>query len=126
MKYFVAERGEGAYLNDKKLTVSTLIIFLKAFWLQGFLMIFEKAKENNLDYFNSMAINVQAIRRAGAAALDLAYLAAGRFDGFWELKLKPGTRLQAVSWWKKQAALFPILQAKNGICNRRVFWQATV
>jgi myo-inositol-1(or 4)-monophosphatase len=36
-----------------------------------------------------MAINVQAIRRAGAAALDLAYLAAGRFDGFWELKLKP-------------------------------------
>ena len=36
-----------------------------------------------------MAVNVQAIRRAGAAALDLAYLAAGRFDGFWELKLKP-------------------------------------
>jgi myo-inositol-1(or 4)-monophosphatase len=36
-----------------------------------------------------MAINVQAIRRAGAAALDLANLAAGRFDGFWELKLKP-------------------------------------
>jgi len=36
-----------------------------------------------------MAVNVQAIRRAGAAALDLAHLAAGRFDGFWELKLKP-------------------------------------
>ena len=36
-----------------------------------------------------MAVNVQAIRRAGAAALDLAYLAAGRFDGFWELKLQP-------------------------------------
>ncbi|HOO50888.1 MAG TPA: inositol monophosphatase family protein, partial [Alphaproteobacteria bacterium] len=39
--------------------------------------------------FNRMAVKVQAIRRAGAAALDLAYLAAGRFDGFWELKLKP-------------------------------------
>jgi len=36
-----------------------------------------------------MAVRAQAIRRAGAAALDLAYLAAGRFDGFWELKLKP-------------------------------------
>ena len=48
-----------------------------------------ESKENNLDYFNAMAINVQAIRRAGAAALDLAHLAAGRFDGFWELKLKP-------------------------------------
>jgi len=36
-----------------------------------------------------MAVEAQAIRRAGAAALDIAYLAAGRFDGFWELKLKP-------------------------------------
>jgi myo-inositol-1(or 4)-monophosphatase len=36
-----------------------------------------------------MAVNVQAIRRAGAAALNLAHFAAGKFDGFWELKLKP-------------------------------------
>ncbi len=55
----------------------------------GFPYDIRDSKENNLDYFNAMAINVQAIRRAGAAALDLANLAAGRFDGFWELKLKP-------------------------------------
>ena len=86
---FVAERGEGAYLNDKKLTVSHIDNISKSLLATGFPYDIRESKENNLDYFNSMAINVQAIRRAGAAALDLAYLAAGRFDGFWELKLKP-------------------------------------
>jgi len=55
----------------------------------GFPYDIRKSKDNNLNFFNAMAIKVQAIRRAGSAALDLAYLAAGRFDGFWELKLKP-------------------------------------
>jgi len=45
--------------------------------------------DNNMNYFAAMAVRAQAIRRAGAAALDLAYVAAGRFDGFWELKLHP-------------------------------------
>jgi len=42
-----------------------------------------------MNFFQAMAVEVQAIRRAGSAALDLAYVAAGRFDGFWELKLHP-------------------------------------
>jgi len=86
---FVAVRGEGAYLNDKKLAVSRTDNISRSLLATGFPYDIRESKENNLDYFNSMAINVQAIRRAGAAALDLAYLAAGRFDGFWELKLKP-------------------------------------
>jgi myo-inositol-1(or 4)-monophosphatase len=86
---FVAERGEGAYLNDKKLAVSPVKDISRSLLATGFPYDIRDSKENNLDYFNAMAINVQAIRRAGAAALDLAYLAAGRFDGFWELKLKP-------------------------------------
>ena len=86
---FVAVRGEGAYLNDKKLAVSSLKDISRSLLATGFPYDIRESKENNLDYFNAMAINVQAIRRAGAAALDLAYLAAGRFDGFWELKLKP-------------------------------------
>jgi myo-inositol-1(or 4)-monophosphatase len=86
---FVAVRGEGAYLNDKKLAVSSLKNISRGLLATGFPYDIRDSKENNLDYFNIMAINVQAIRRAGAAALDLAYLAAGRFDGFWELKLKP-------------------------------------
>jgi myo-inositol-1(or 4)-monophosphatase len=86
---FVAVCGEGAYLNDKKIKVSSVKDISRSLLATGFPYDIRDSKENNLDYFNSMALNVQAIRRAGAAALDLAYLAAGRFDGFWELKLKP-------------------------------------
>lgn len=86
---FVAIRGEGAYLNDKKLKVSSVRDISRSLLATGFPYDIRESKDNNLDYFNSMAIRVQAIRRAGSAALDLAYLAAGRFDGFWELKLKP-------------------------------------
>ena len=86
---FVAIRGEGAYLNDKKLKVSSVNNLSRSLLATGFPYDIRDSEENNLDYFNAMAINVQAIRRSGAAALDLAYLAAGRFDGFWELKLKP-------------------------------------
>ena len=86
---FVAVHGKGAYLNGKKISVSDCSNISKSLLATGFPYDIRESKENNLDYFNSMAINVQAIRRAGAAALDLANLAAGRFDGFWELKLKP-------------------------------------
>ncbi|KUG23441.1 inositol-1-monophosphatase [hydrocarbon metagenome] len=86
---FVAERGEGAYLNNKKINVSSVKDISRSLLATGFPYDIRESKNNNLDYFNKMAVRVQAIRRAGAAALDLAYLAAGRFDGFWELKLKP-------------------------------------
>jgi len=82
-------RGKGAYLNNKKLSVSSIRDISRSLLATGFPYDIRDSEENNLDYFNAMAVNVQAIRRAGAAALDLAYLAAGRFDGFWELKLKP-------------------------------------
>ncbi len=86
---FVAVRGKGAYLNNKKLKVSSVKNISRSLLATGFPYDIRESKENNLDYFNAMAVKVQAIRRAGSAALDLAYLAAGRFDGFWELKLKP-------------------------------------
>jgi len=86
---FSAVRGKGAYLNNKKLSVSSIRDISRSLLATGFPYDIRDSEENNLDYFNAMAVNVQAIRRAGAAALDLAYLAAGRFDGFWELKLMP-------------------------------------
>jgi myo-inositol-1(or 4)-monophosphatase len=86
---FVAVRGEGAYLNNQKLAVSQTRDLTKSLLATGFPYDIRESKENNLNYFNSMAKKAQAIRRAGAAALDIAYVAAGRFDGFWELKLMP-------------------------------------
>jgi myo-inositol-1(or 4)-monophosphatase len=105
---FVAERGRGAYLNGKKLAVSPLKNISRSLLATGFPYDIRESKDNNLDYFNSMAKKVQAIRRAGAAALDLAYLAAGRFDGFWELKLKP---------WDTAAGCLMVTEAGGAISD---------
>jgi myo-inositol-1(or 4)-monophosphatase len=55
----------------------------------GFAYDVHTSRENNLDHFENFILKAQAVRRDGSAALDLAYLACGRFDGFWELKLHP-------------------------------------
>jgi myo-inositol-1(or 4)-monophosphatase len=86
---FVAEKGRGAFLNDKPIVVSETTDLSRSLLATGFPYDIRLTKENNMDHFESMAVKVQALRRAGSAALDLAYVAAGRFDGFWELKLKP-------------------------------------
>ncbi len=86
---FMAVRGEGAYLNGKRLAVSKTPDLNRSLLATGFPYDIRESNENNLDNFTVMAKQVQAIRRAGAAALDIAYVAAGRFDGFWELKLQP-------------------------------------
>lgn len=86
---FVAERGKGAYLNSKKLKVSAISSLSRSLLATGFPYDIRVSKDNNINHFNLMAMEAQAIRRAGAAALDIAYLACGRFDGFWELKLMP-------------------------------------
>jgi len=86
---FVAEKGGGAYLNSRNLSVSKTAILSHSLLATGFPYDIRENENNNISYFTEMARKVQAIRRAGSAALDLAYVAAGRFDGFWELKLMP-------------------------------------
>jgi len=86
---FVAEKGKGAFLNGKKITVSNTTDISKGLLATGFPYDIRSDRNNNINYFNGMAKSAQAIRRAGSAALDMAYIAAGRFDGFWELKLMP-------------------------------------
>ena len=86
---FSAVKGEGAYLNNRRLSVSTASELDKSLLATGFPYDIRTSRRNNLKNFSNLAVRVQAIRRAGAAALDLAYVACGRFDGFWELKLKP-------------------------------------
>ncbi|MGZ3594049.1 MAG: inositol monophosphatase family protein [Syntrophales bacterium] len=86
---FVAEKGKGAFLNGRKITVSNTSDLSRSLLATGFPYDIRSDRNNNINYFNGMAKSAQAIRRAGSAALDMAYIAAGRFDGFWELKLMP-------------------------------------
>jgi len=86
---FVAEKGQGAFLNDREIHVSNTNRITEGLLATGFPYDIREDSHNNLNYFNEMIMHAQAIRRAGSAALDLAYVAAGRFDGFWELKLNP-------------------------------------
>lgn len=86
---FRAEASGGAYLNDVEIRVSGVATLNTALLATGFPYDVRTSKENNLDHFSRFAVKAQAIRRAGSAALDLCYVASGRFDGFWELKLHP-------------------------------------
>lgn len=86
---FSAVQGEGAHLNNAPIKVSDVKELTDALLVTGFPYEIRTAVENNLDHFAYFATHAQAVRRLGSAALDLCYVAAGRFDGYWELLLKP-------------------------------------
>lgn len=86
---FVARRSGGALLNGRSITVSRTESLDESLLVTGFPYDIRISLENNLDHFSRFAVRARAVRRTGAAALDLCYVAAGRFDGFWELKLRP-------------------------------------
>ncbi|MGH7341202.1 MAG: inositol monophosphatase family protein, partial [Candidatus Rokuibacteriota bacterium] len=83
---FTAERGEGAYLNGEALAVSATSEAIDALLVTGFPYFY---KQELVDLFATFLQRARAVRRLGSAALDLCYVAAGRFDGFWEQHLKP-------------------------------------
>lgn len=86
---FTAARGRGAHLNDRRIRVSGRVGMSDAILGTGFPFRRRSLIEHYLDTFRAMLSEVGDIRRAGSAALDLAYVAAGRFDGFWEFGLAP-------------------------------------
>jgi myo-inositol-1(or 4)-monophosphatase len=85
---FTATKGGGAYLNGNSLSVSTQAPLKNSLLGTGFPYDCATDPANNFSSFIAFQKSARGIRRAGAAALDLAYVAAGRLDGFWELKLK--------------------------------------
>lgn len=86
---FSAERGGGAYCNGRRLHVSASTELLRSLLVTGFPYDLRDDLEGKLRLFKRFMGHARAIRRDGAAALDLCYLAAGRIDGFWEEKLQP-------------------------------------
>ncbi len=86
---YLAERGQGAFLNGKPLRASVTTELQKSLLVTGFPYDTWNTKQDNFANFVKLGKLTQGVRRLGSAALDLCYVAAGRFDGFWELALKP-------------------------------------
>jgi len=86
---FTASKGAGAYLNDKRLRVTRRDKLADSLIGTGFLFRGVDGMEDYIDMFRAMTPRCAGLRRPGAAALDLAYVAAGRLDGFFEKGLKP-------------------------------------
>ena len=86
---FEAMRGQGATLNGKPIKTSMIDELDKSLLATGFPYDRRDLADFYLTYFKAFMTRCQGIRRSGSAALDLCYLACGRLDGFWELKLKP-------------------------------------
>jgi myo-inositol-1(or 4)-monophosphatase len=86
---FLAERGRGAWCNGRLLQVSHPADLTHSLLVTGFPYDAWSSEHNNLDNFALFARLTQGVRRLGSAALDLSYVAAGRLDGYWELRLSP-------------------------------------
>ncbi len=85
---FSAERGKGATLNGKKLQVSTTKVLTESLLGTGF-PSHKRHKNPNIHFYHQLTLRSHGVRRAGSAALDLANVAAGRYDGYWEFNLNP-------------------------------------
>ncbi|MGF1462247.1 MAG: inositol monophosphatase family protein [Maricaulaceae bacterium] len=86
---FWAEKGRGAYINDRRLRVSARKHLSDAVFATGIPFLGKPGHASFVKELFAVMSQVAGVRRFGSAALDLAYVAAGRYDGFWERNLKP-------------------------------------
>jgi myo-inositol-1(or 4)-monophosphatase len=104
---YTAERNAGAYLNHKRLAVSKIHAISESLLGTGF-PPFASNHDLNIEFFFRLTKLTHGIRRAGSAALDLCSVAAGRFDGFWELKLNS---------WDKAAGSLMVTEAGGKVTD---------
>jgi myo-inositol-1(or 4)-monophosphatase len=105
---YVAERGLGATVNDTPLAVSTATSLDASLLCTGFPYNIRETADTNLAEYAAFALRCRGVRRLGSAVLDLAWVAAGRLDGFWELRLGP---------WDVAAASLFVEEAGGRITN---------
>ncbi|HUJ80177.1 MAG TPA: inositol monophosphatase family protein [Nitrospiria bacterium] len=86
---FSAIRGRGAFCNGRRLGVSTTEKLDQSLLVTGFAYNIRTSRRTNLGHFSHFSLRCRGVRRTGSAALDLCYVAGGRFDGFWEMNLWP-------------------------------------
>ena len=104
---FAAERGQGATLNGKPLHVSKTPRLAESILGTGF-PSHKRHQNPNIHFYQQLTLRSHGVRRAGSAALDLANVAAGRYDGFWEFNLNP---------WDTAAGVL-IVQEAGGMVTR--------
>jgi Archaeal fructose-1,6-bisphosphatase and related enzymes of inositol monophosphatase family len=107
---FSAERGAGAWRNDQRLRVSDTPALAASLVSTGFPYDYATTTDNNTRQFTRIQARTQGVRRAGSAALDLAYVASGRLDAHWELRLKP---------WDTAAGALLVLEAGGRLSDWR-------
>lgn len=105
---FTAEHGKGAYLNGEPIHVSAVTELNRALLVTGFPYDMHVSNHDNLDNYSRFSKTSQAVRRLGSAALDLCYVACGRFDGYWEISLQP---------WDLAAGLLIAMEAGARVTN---------
>src|SRR3954463_6648072 len=101
---FVAEKGSGATLNGARMQVSKVAKLNEALVATGF-PSHKRHKNPNIHFYHQITLRTHGVRRAGSAALDLASVAAGRVDGFWEFNLNP---------WDTAAGVLLVEEAGGG------------
>lgn len=107
-EYFFAEKGKGAYLNDKRIKVSEQNDLLSSLIVTGFPYDIDKNSDEIFKPFLNLVSKGVPVRRLGSAALDLAYVACGRFDAFWEADLKS---------WDVAAGILIVNEANGKVTN---------
>ena len=105
---FSAERGKGAYLNGRRMKVSGIGTLAKSLLVTGFPYDIAHNPDRAIERFVEFLLHAQAVRRMGSAAIDLAYVAAGRYEGFWEVALNP---------WDMAAGALLVTEAGGTITN---------
>ncbi|MDP1677082.1 MAG: inositol monophosphatase family protein [Bacteroidota bacterium] len=105
---FTSEKGKGAFLNGKRISVSKTDSLINSLLVTGFPYNVNENPQNVIEHFVNFLPKAQGIRRLGSAALDLAYVACGRFDGYWEVSLQP---------WDKAAGILLVKEAGGIVTN---------
>lgn len=105
---FTAEKGKGAFLNGSRIAVSTSDSLINSLLVTGFPYNVNENPGKVIEHFTNFLPVAQGVRRLGSAAIDLAYVACGRFDGYWEVFLHP---------WDKAAGILLVQEAGGMVTN---------
>ena len=118
---FTAEKGKGAFLNKKPIRVSKVDSLIESMMVTGFPYTIRDNPDNAVQHFVNLLMKVQGVRRLGSAAVDLCYVACGRFEGFWEVSLNAWDMAAGVLFIEEAGGRFTDFRgAPSSIYNKQV------